>query len=78
MVGSLLFLSIGLLALGFVALQLFRIYFVTSSETAVVAMQQISLDMPKDGQFHSLIEAGQSTVKKGQIIGSYDYRAVGC
>lgn len=71
MIGSLIAMLIGLFALGFVASELWDIYFVTKAESAMVASEQIPVRIPKDAKVTTLVELGQE-VKAGEAIATFD------
>ena len=71
MVGSLIFLVIGLSALTFVSLKLFGMYFVQSSKTAMVTAESHTLSMPKAGNLEPLVSKGLISVSKGQLLATF-------
>lgn len=71
MIASLVFMAVGLMAVSFVAWQLWQIYFVTTAESAMVASEQIPIRVPKDAKVTTLVKAGQQ-VKAGEAIATFD------
>lgn len=69
--GSLLFLGIGISALTFVALKLFGIYFVSSSQSARVVADTYTLEMPASGVLEPLLRDGVTAVTKGQLLATF-------
>lgn len=68
---SLVFLVVGMIALAYVGVQLWQIYFVTHAESAMVASEQIPVAVPKDAKVTTLVKAGEP-VKAGQAIATFD------
>ncbi len=71
MVVSLMVMGLGLIAVSYVAYQLWQIYFVTTAETAMVASENVPVSLPKDAKVTTLVEAGDQ-VEAGQAIATFD------
>lgn len=68
---SLVFMLVGMIAVGYVGYQLWQIYFVTHAESAMVASEQVPVSVPKDAKVTTLVKAGEP-VKAGQAIATFD------
>ena len=62
---------IGVMALGYVASELYGLMFVTSSSVATVEGASFPVTMPREGTFRSLVEEG-SRVEKGAPLGTFE------
>lgn len=71
LIGSLLFMLVGLGAASFVLWQLWQMYFVTRAESAMVGAEQVSITVPKDARVTTLVKAGQQ-VEAGAVIATFD------
>ncbi|OZG74314.1 hypothetical protein BTA51_04690 [Hahella sp. CCB-MM4] len=69
--GSLVFFSVGLLAAGFVAKQLYKTYLATTSNSAVIMAETYDISMPRDGLVKPLVSIN-AEVKKGQPVATFD------
>ncbi|WP_348675688.1 PilZ domain-containing protein [uncultured Abyssibacter sp.] len=63
--------AIGVIALGYVASELYGLAFVTSSSVATVEGASFPVTMPREGTFRSLVEEG-SRVEKGAPLGTFE------
>lgn len=69
--GTVAVLLLGLFAFSYVFTQVYKLLFVTQSMAAVVTADTITLRMPEDGIFQSLVRTSQHKLRKGQPLGTF-------